>query len=152
VSGRQLADPDLADLVCATVAESGLAAGSLILELTETVLMHDIGRSVAQLHALKAHEVQIAIDDFSRNLALDTIAEGIEGPLQWQRLRDFRLPARAGLPVQPPATADRAHGASRRGPAVRADGRLRAVGGRAGKHLGPMSPGRATFTRIARRR
>jgi EAL domain-containing protein (putative c-di-GMP-specific phosphodiesterase class I) len=133
LSGRQLADPDLADLVCATMAESGLAAGALILELTETVLMQDIGRSVAQLHALKAREVKIAIDDFgtgysslqrlqsfpidilkiakpfvdelaerpdrailaraiadlSRNLALDTIAEGIEGPLQWQRLRDF---------------------------------------------------------------
>jgi len=133
LSGRQLADPDLADLVCATVAESGLAAGALILELTETVLMQDISRSVAQLHALKAREVQIAIDDFgtgysslqrlqnfpidilkiakpfvdeladrpdrailaraiadlSRNLALDTIAEGIEGPLQWQRLREF---------------------------------------------------------------
>jgi diguanylate cyclase (GGDEF)-like protein len=133
VSGRQLSDPGLADLVCATVAEAGLTTGSLILELTETVLMQDIALSVAQLHALKAREVKIAIDDFgtgysslqrlqsfpidilkiakpfvdelsdqpetailaraiadlSRNLALDTIAEGIEGPLQWQRLRDF---------------------------------------------------------------
>jgi len=133
VSGRQLSDPGLADLVCTTVAEAGLATGSLILELTETVLMQDIGLSVAQLHALKGRHVQIAIDDFgtgysslqrlqsfpidilkiakpfvdelsdrpdtailaraiadlSRNLALDTIAEGIEGPLQWQRLRDF---------------------------------------------------------------
>jgi EAL domain-containing protein (putative c-di-GMP-specific phosphodiesterase class I) len=133
VSGRQLSDPGLADLVCATVAEAGLATGSLILELTETVLMQDIRMSVAQLHALKARQVQIAIDDFgtgysslqrlqsfpidilkiakpfvdeladqpdtailaraiadlSRNLALDTIAEGIEGPLQWQCLRDF---------------------------------------------------------------
>jgi EAL domain-containing protein (putative c-di-GMP-specific phosphodiesterase class I) len=30
-----------------------------------------------------------AIADLSRNLALDTIAEGIEGPLQWERLRDL---------------------------------------------------------------
>jgi diguanylate cyclase (GGDEF)-like protein len=133
VSGRQLTHPDLADLVCTTVAEAGLATGSLILELTETVLMQDIGLSVAQLHALKGHQVQIAIDDFGtgysslqrlqsfpidilkiakpfvdelsnrpdtailaraiadlgRNLGLDTIAEGIEAPPQWRRLRDF---------------------------------------------------------------
>jgi diguanylate cyclase (GGDEF)-like protein len=132
VSGRQLADAGLADLVCRTVAESGLATGSLILELTETVLMQDIALSVAQLHALKDRRVQIAIDDFgtgysslqrlqsfpidilkiakpfvdeliappdgtslaraiadlSRNLALDTIAEGIESPAQWQQLRE----------------------------------------------------------------
>ncbi len=43
---------------------SGFDPGSLILELTETVVMHDVEDTVRRLSELKAQGVRIAIDDF----------------------------------------------------------------------------------------
>jgi predicted signal transduction protein with EAL and GGDEF domain len=64
LSGRQLVQPDIAEIVGRALDESGLAPGSLILELTETVIMHDTEASIEQLRALKQLDVQIAVDDF----------------------------------------------------------------------------------------
>jgi len=65
VSGRQLdSDTDFVGAVEHALAESGLDPGLLILEITETVLMHDAGASAMRLHALKALGLRIAIDDF----------------------------------------------------------------------------------------
>jgi diguanylate cyclase (GGDEF)-like protein len=64
VSGRQLVDGRFADDVEAALAESGMPAHALTLELTETVLMDDPAMSVQRLSELKRLGVRLAIDDF----------------------------------------------------------------------------------------
>ena len=64
VSGRQLDDPGLVADVAAALADFGLAADRLTLEVTETALMRDVEGALAALHALKALGVRLAIDDF----------------------------------------------------------------------------------------
>ena len=64
VSARQLDGDRLIDDVEDALALSGLAPARLILELTETALMHDAEATVARLQALKALGVRIAVDDF----------------------------------------------------------------------------------------
>jgi diguanylate cyclase (GGDEF)-like protein len=64
VSARQLADPALPATVAEILAETGLEACRLCLEVTETVLIEDLESSRATLCALKRLSVQIAIDDF----------------------------------------------------------------------------------------
>jgi predicted signal transduction protein with EAL and GGDEF domain len=64
LSPRQLMDDDVPALVGEVLAETGFPAAQLTLEVTEGVLVHDVERVVAQLHALRAVGVGIAIDDF----------------------------------------------------------------------------------------
>jgi diguanylate cyclase (GGDEF)-like protein len=64
LSGRQLEDPNIVADVAAALADSGLPASALVLEITETVLMHDTEATIARLTALKALGVRLAIDDF----------------------------------------------------------------------------------------
>ncbi|MCD5353528.1 putative bifunctional diguanylate cyclase/phosphodiesterase [Kineosporia mesophila] len=64
VSGKQLQRRDFADEVSRALADSGLDAGSLVLEMTESVLMNDAESAMRTLKALKDTGVRIAIDDF----------------------------------------------------------------------------------------
>jgi predicted signal transduction protein with EAL and GGDEF domain len=64
LSGRQLAQPTLVDDVRSAIADARLVPGTLLLELTETVLMHDTDASIEQLQALRELDVRIAVDDF----------------------------------------------------------------------------------------
>ena len=64
VSGRQLVDGRFANDVAAAIAETGMPAHALTLELTETVLMDDPAMSVQRLSELKRLGVRLAIDDF----------------------------------------------------------------------------------------
>jgi diguanylate cyclase (GGDEF)-like protein/PAS domain S-box-containing protein len=65
VSGRQLMPgAGLVDAVRESLAESGLAPTSLILEVTESALMEDTGAALRVVEELKALGVRIAIDDF----------------------------------------------------------------------------------------
>jgi diguanylate cyclase (GGDEF)-like protein len=65
MSGRQLDDDvDFLADVRDALTESGLPAGLLTLEITETMLMRDAPASARRLGALKALGVRIAIDDF----------------------------------------------------------------------------------------
>jgi EAL domain-containing protein (putative c-di-GMP-specific phosphodiesterase class I) len=64
LSGRELGDPRLPGEVAAALAETGLPARCLVLEITETVLMHDTEATIARLHELKALGVRLAVDDF----------------------------------------------------------------------------------------
>jgi diguanylate cyclase (GGDEF)-like protein len=64
VSGMHLLDGSLGADAAAALAESGLDAASLSLEITETVLVQDVAAAVHGLEELRALGVSIAIDDF----------------------------------------------------------------------------------------
>jgi len=64
ISARQLADEGLLDDVRSALSQSGLPPTSLLLEITETVLMRDAERTAEVLQELKALGIRVAIDDF----------------------------------------------------------------------------------------
>jgi diguanylate cyclase (GGDEF)-like protein len=64
VSGHQLQHPGFVDTVRAAVAAAGLPATTLVLEITESALMHGTQATLERLTALKSVGVRLAIDDF----------------------------------------------------------------------------------------
>jgi EAL domain-containing protein (putative c-di-GMP-specific phosphodiesterase class I) len=64
VSARQFREPGFVDSVRQVLATSGLPPSSLMLELTESVLLPRDERVLSDLMALKASGVRLAIDDF----------------------------------------------------------------------------------------
>ncbi|MBI5753191.1 MAG: GGDEF domain-containing protein [Hydrogenophilales bacterium] len=64
ISARQFQHPGFIDLVEEVLAETGLPAQHLELEITESVAMHDAERTTATLHALRQIGIQLSIDDF----------------------------------------------------------------------------------------
>jgi EAL domain-containing protein (putative c-di-GMP-specific phosphodiesterase class I) len=64
VSGRQLQQGDLIADVRHALEASGLDAGSLLIELTESTMMHNSEANLLKLRELKALGVRLAIDDF----------------------------------------------------------------------------------------
>jgi len=64
VSVRQLQEPAFVDEVAAALAQSGLEPNSLILEITESVMMQEVTSTVQVLQSLKDLGVRLAIDDF----------------------------------------------------------------------------------------
>jgi diguanylate cyclase (GGDEF)-like protein len=64
VSARQLRQQNLVGLVQQVLAETGLPAERLDLEITESALVHDAARVADMLTQLKALGVSISIDDF----------------------------------------------------------------------------------------
>jgi len=64
VSGRQLDHDAIIDDVRDALQVSGLPASSLIIEVTETALMHNVDATALRLHAIKALGVRVAVDDF----------------------------------------------------------------------------------------
>ena len=64
LSGRQFQEPNIVADLAAVIAESGVPAASVVLELTETVLMDDIEGGIERLRAMKSLGVQLALDDF----------------------------------------------------------------------------------------
>jgi diguanylate cyclase (GGDEF)-like protein/PAS domain S-box-containing protein len=64
LSPRQLARGDIVELVERILAETGLAAQYLELEITESVMATDVEKSFAMLTQLRAIGVKISLDDF----------------------------------------------------------------------------------------
>ncbi|TPK98637.1 MULTISPECIES: EAL domain-containing protein [unclassified Mesorhizobium] len=64
VSAVQLHNPDFSRRVHEVLLRSGLAAGRLELEITETALVKDMPRALATLRQIKALGVRVAMDDF----------------------------------------------------------------------------------------
>lgn len=64
VSAVQFAQADFVETVARMLAQTGFPAQQLELELTESVLMHDLVGVIERLQALRALGVTIAIDDF----------------------------------------------------------------------------------------
>mgnify|MGYP000167714936 CR=1 FL=1 len=82
VSATQLAGGALVDVVTRVLAESGIAHGSLKLELTESAVMADAEHALAVFKELKALGVRLSLDDFGtgysslshlRRLPIDTL-------------------------------------------------------------------------------
>jgi predicted signal transduction protein with EAL and GGDEF domain len=63
-SAVQFARGDLASTVATVLAETGLAASSLDLEVTESVIMQDLEETASQLRELKKLGVSVSLDDF----------------------------------------------------------------------------------------
>jgi len=64
VSIRQLYETEFVSIVEAALQDSGLPAKSLILELTENMIMDNADTNVVKLKALKALGIGLSIDDF----------------------------------------------------------------------------------------
>jgi EAL domain-containing protein (putative c-di-GMP-specific phosphodiesterase class I) len=64
LSARQFAEPDLVARVTRSVRDAGLQPGSLMLEITESVLMERPEAAAATLAELRSQQVRICIDDF----------------------------------------------------------------------------------------
>ena len=64
LSAKQFRDPELVTLVRDTLRESGLPAHLLELELTEGMLIENLGCTLMTLRSLKSMGVTLAIDDF----------------------------------------------------------------------------------------
>ena len=64
LSARQLLHPTLLDDMTTALTESGLPPTSLVVEVTESVLLHDADAAIDVLGALRAQGIKIALDDF----------------------------------------------------------------------------------------
>ena len=64
LSARQLRQPDFVDTVQAAWREAGADPRRLKLELTESLLLHDIEDTITKMEALAAPGIQFALDDF----------------------------------------------------------------------------------------
>ncbi|MCC5949961.1 MAG: EAL domain-containing protein [Nitriliruptoraceae bacterium] len=64
LSPLQLRDPAIVDIVLAALERHGLPPGELIIELTESAMVHDGEQVLGLLHELRANGIRLAIDDF----------------------------------------------------------------------------------------
>jgi EAL domain-containing protein (putative c-di-GMP-specific phosphodiesterase class I) len=64
LSGRQFVDRTLSDLIPGLLAESGMQASMLELEITEGVMMHNPDLAVSTLKFLSELGIRVAVDDF----------------------------------------------------------------------------------------
>jgi diguanylate cyclase (GGDEF)-like protein/PAS domain S-box-containing protein len=64
ISGRQVIDPTFPAQVAAIAESSGLRAGTLALEITESVLMEEADSPVTVLGSLQEHGLSLVLDDF----------------------------------------------------------------------------------------
>ena len=64
VSARQFEDKRLVERIADALRASGLPPEGLELEVTESLIMRDLGRSVDKMRELKAMGVSLSIDDF----------------------------------------------------------------------------------------
>ena len=64
MSARQFRQDDLAQRVAAIFSQTCADTSRIILELTESMVMHDVDSALATLRALKALGVSLSLDDF----------------------------------------------------------------------------------------
>ena len=152
ISPRQLREADLVETIAQALAESGLAADRLNLEITEAVLVDDSAIVADLLRQLKALGVRISIDDFGTGYSslsyLKRLPDRRAQDRQAVRRRDHqRAAGRGPLPghrvagPQPPARGrGRGHRAAVATRRPRRDG-LRARPGLPGE---PPGTGRST--------
>ncbi|BBO82311.1 hypothetical protein DSCO28_28770 [Desulfosarcina ovata subsp. sediminis] len=64
VSDRQFRDPDFVGLIQDTLHQTGFPADKLNLELTEGILIQDVGQAIKTLQSFKTLGVTVSVDDF----------------------------------------------------------------------------------------
>jgi diguanylate cyclase (GGDEF)-like protein/PAS domain S-box-containing protein len=64
VGTRQLVDPNFHDVVVEALAETGIDADSLWLEITETALLSDVKSATVALRELRSLGLHLSVDDF----------------------------------------------------------------------------------------
>jgi len=64
VSARQFYEPDFVQQVLGTLDKFGVDPGKLKLELTETLVLHNIADTIRKMNALKDFGVSFSMDDF----------------------------------------------------------------------------------------
>ncbi|WP_373568415.1 EAL domain-containing protein [Pseudomonas sp. LJDD11] len=64
ISARQFGDGQLGERIAATLRDTGLPPACLELELTESILMREVGEAMQTLAGLKNLGLSIAVDDF----------------------------------------------------------------------------------------
>ena len=64
VSAQQFRQPDFVDQVLAVIRSTGVDPKHLKLELTESMLVHDVQEIIEKMFALRAHGVSFSLDDF----------------------------------------------------------------------------------------
>ncbi|MFN6961623.1 MAG: EAL domain-containing protein, partial [Rhodocyclaceae bacterium] len=64
ISPRQFHRPDFVAQVKEILAASGASPTRLVLEITESLLLADLGEAVARMHELQALGIRFSIDDF----------------------------------------------------------------------------------------
>ncbi len=64
ISGRHLQHGELVHDVAQALHDSGLEAGNLVIELTESTIMYNTDANLERFHRLKTLGVRLAIDDF----------------------------------------------------------------------------------------
>ena len=91
VAAKQLADPGLAELVAAAVAEEGIDPGRLGIEITESSLLDETAAPVNALAALREIGVQLILDDFGTGYSSLSYLQRL--PLDMLKLdRSFVIP------------------------------------------------------------
>jgi diguanylate cyclase (GGDEF)-like protein/PAS domain S-box-containing protein len=81
LSARQIAEPDLLEVVTASLQRSGLPASCLRLEVTEAVLLDVTPAIAARLAQLNTLGVRLIVDDFGTGFS------------SWQRIQEFPVDA-----------------------------------------------------------
>jgi diguanylate cyclase (GGDEF)-like protein len=69
ISPLQLNNPTFVERTLAIITSFGIAPQRIELELTESHLLDDIARTMAQFEQLRAHGIRIALDDFGSGYA-----------------------------------------------------------------------------------
>lgn len=64
VSARQFSQADFVEQVCRVLEETGVKASLLKIELTESLVLHDIADTIEKMEALKFLGIHFSIDDF----------------------------------------------------------------------------------------
>ena len=131
VSACQLQDPEFCSDVQTALARSGLDAGSLVLEVTESVLVVDVHRVGAIMQEIRDLGVHLALDDFGTGYSSLLYLQGL--PIDRLKV-DRSFVAGLGSPDQDPTiistVVDLAHKLGLRVVAegVETEAELRAVG------------------------
>ena len=73
VSARQFRRTDFVAHVVRTLQQSGAPPTRLVLELTESLVIHDVADTAAKMQALRHHGVRFALDDFGTGHALQDL-------------------------------------------------------------------------------
>ncbi|MDO9195195.1 EAL domain-containing protein [Rhodoferax sp.] len=64
VSARQFRQPDFVDVVCKVLAQTGINPQRLKLELTESLVLHNIVDTIDKMKTLNQHGIHFSMDDF----------------------------------------------------------------------------------------